>query len=375
MDEIIGTFGADILFGDSQNNIINGNSGNDILFGGAGNDRINGGSGDDGLVGGGVEGDLDAIYSVGGRDTLSGGLGNDAYFVSLTRGGGSEIRNSNSTADFLSEDALFIAAPNTDLETIANANPSNLDVFNTIIFDPNTWGDSAIELSLPQPGTVGLQRSQTDLIVDINRDGNAQAQNDLTVVDFFDEQGQQGDGYVDFINNIESQSIIDFFEDREAELIESLGEFTPGTVYRFLNSDTGVHFYTANEIERDTVALLNNYTFEDASYQSVDPLTGAEDSVPVYRFLNRDTGVHLYTVSEVERDATEDLANFSFEGEAFFAYATEVDGSIPIYRFLNSTTGAHFYTPSAIERDAVLELPDYQSEGIAYYALPVSEDV
>ena len=147
------------------------------------------------------------------------------------------------------------------------------------------------------------------------------------------------------------------------------------TVYRFFNNDTGVHFYTADEIERDAVQELPNFSFEGESYQAVDPLTGNPEPLPIYRFLNEDTGVHLYTISEVERDATQELSNFSFEGEAFSAYATEVNGSIPIYRFFNPTTGAHFYTPSETERDNVeTNLPDFQSEGIAYYALPVDAE-
>ncbi len=142
------------------------------------------------------------------------------------------------------------------------------------------------------------------------------------------------------------------------------------TVYRFFNNDTGVHFYTANEVEKDAVQELDNFSFEGASYLGVDPLTGQPEPVPVYRFLNQDTGVHLYTISEIERDVVQELDNFSFEGEAFFAYESEVEGSIPIYRFFNATTGAHFYTPSAAERDNVeANLPDFQSEGIAYYAL------
>ena len=145
-------------------------------------------------------------------------------------------------------------------------------------------------------------------------------------------------------------------------------------VYRFFNNDTGVHFYTSNEAERDAVLELPNYSFEGASYESVNPLTGNPEPSPVYRFLNQDTGVHLYTISEVEKDATQKLNNFSFEGEAFFAYENEVDSSIPIYRFFNTTSGAHFYTPSATERDSVeANLPDFQSEGIAYYALPIDE--
>ena len=146
-------------------------------------------------------------------------------------------------------------------------------------------------------------------------------------------------------------------------------------VYRFFNNNTGVHFYTGNETERDAVLELPNFIFEGASYESIDPLTGNPEPSPVYRFLNQDTGVHLYTISEVERDfVDENLDNFVFEGEAFFAYPTEEEGTIPIYRFYNTTTGAHFYTPSAAERDSVeANLPDFLPEDVAYYTLPVDE--
>ena len=93
----------------------------------------------------------------------------------------------------------------------------------------------------------------------------------------------------------------------------------------------------------------------------------------MYRFFNQDTGVHLYTTSEIERETVTELDNYSFEGEVFSAYNTEVEGAIPVYRFFNLDTGAHFYTPSVTERDAVNELSDYQSEGVAYYALPLEE--
>ncbi len=143
-------------------------------------------------------------------------------------------------------------------------------------------------------------------------------------------------------------------------------------VYRFFRPDVGVHFYTANPEERDAILTnLPNFDFEGVSYQSVDLLSGSSNVTPVYRLLNRDTGVHLYTNSEVERDVVTDLPNYTFEGEAFHSYTAEVQGSIPIHRFYNPTVGAHFYTPVEAEREAVeTGLPDYQYEGIAYYALP-----
>ena len=171
----------------------------------------------------------------------------------------------------------------------------------------------------------------------------------------------------------------DTVEDRFIVAVEdTLANLNPedSTVYRFLNSDTGVHLYTSSEVERDAILEnLPNYVSEGAAYVSVDPFTGSPEPEKVYRFLNSDTGTHLYTVSDVERQAVEEnLPNFSLETESFFAFAEEQPGTIPVYRFLNTDTGAHFYTPSETERESVEEtLPNYQSEGIAYYAFAIAE--
>ena len=171
----------------------------------------------------------------------------------------------------------------------------------------------------------------------------------------------------------------DTVEDR---FIVAVGDAQPdlspeeSTVYRFLNTDTGVHLYTSSEVERDAILEnLPNYVSEGSAYVSVDPFTGSPEPEQVYRFLNSDTGTHLYTVSKLEKDLVQqNLPNFSLETESFFAFAEEQPGTIPVYRFFNTDTGAHFYTPSETEREAVEEtLPNYQSEGIAYYTFPIAE--
>ena len=149
------------------------------------------------------------------------------------------------------------------------------------------------------------------------------------------------------------------------------------TVYRFFNNELGVHFYTASEAEKQNVIdNLTGFSFEGASYLAVDPLTGLGEPAPVYRFQNIDTGLHLYTISEDERNFIQNnLTNYVFEGEVFSAYTSEVEGTIPIYRFFNPTLGTHFYTPSAEEKELVEQtLSNYIFEGIAYYALP-TEDI
>lgn len=164
--------------------------------------------------------------------------------------------------------------------------------------------------------------------------------------------------------------------------IVALGDETPdlapegSTVYRFLNTDTGVHLYTTFEAERASIEEnLPNYISEGEAYVSVDPFTGSPDPETVYRFLNTDTGTHLYTSFEAERVSIEEnLPNYISEGEAFFAYSEQIEGTIPVYRFFNNETGAHFYTPTEGERQSVEDtLPNYVSEGIAYYTYPVGE--
>ena len=348
LTSLTGTEGNDILDGTAEDDVIDGGAGDDTIIGFEGNDLLVGGAGNDFIA--------DSIATTSapsGSDTLQGGDGNDAYSVSLEFGGGITIEDTSGL------DLIGIVAQNTNIDALAGGSVD--------YSDPSLYGDAAIALSLPQAGIVGISKSENNLIIDINRDGVAQAENDLTIINFFNEQNGATVGSIETINNVDSQGIVNFLNTNSLETPVNQGT----TVYRFFNNQTGVHFYTANEVERDAVGQLSNYSFEGISYNAVDPLTGG--GVPVYRFLNQNTGVHLYTISEAERDATANLANFSFEGEAFFAYSTQVEGSIPIYRFFNSTTGAHFYTPSELERDTVVNnLPDFQSEGIAYYALPTN---
>ncbi|MEM7760179.1 MAG: peptidylprolyl isomerase [Cyanobacteria bacterium P01_A01_bin.40] len=171
----------------------------------------------------------------------------------------------------------------------------------------------------------------------------------------------------------------DSVEDR---FIVAVGDGSPdldpkdSTVYRFLNTDTGVHLYTDSEDERAFIEeFLPNYTSEGSAFVSVDPFTGSPEPEKVYRLLNQETGTHLYTTSEREREFVEDnLPNFSLETEFFFAFGEQQEGTVPVYRFFNTQTGAHFYTPSEGEKQSVEDnLPNYQSEGIAYYTFPVGE--
>jgi hypothetical protein len=150
-------------------------------------------------------------------------------------------------------------------------------------------------------------------------------------------------------------------------------DFQGNTVFRFYNSTTGVHFYTASEPERDFVETnLNNYELEKPSYASVNP-ENFDNTAEIYRFFHPITGGHFYTTDETERDfVIDNLDDFVFEDVAFYAFETNVDNTIPVYRFFETTTGVHFYTADEAEKAFVEDnLSNYNFEGIAYYALPI----
>ncbi|MEM7224269.1 MAG: hypothetical protein AAF495_14905 [Pseudomonadota bacterium] len=139
-------------------------------------------------------------------------------------------------------------------------------------------------------------------------------------------------------------------------------------IYRFFNTNSGTHFYTASAEERDAVInIAEGFVFEGPAFKGVDESANGADAV--FRFFNTDTGVHFYTISTDERDAIlANLPQFVLEGEAYFAHDTAEAGTIPLFRFFNTETGTHFYSASAEERDAIIEsLPQFVFEGTAYF--------
>lgn len=153
------------------------------------------------------------------------------------------------------------------------------------------------------------------------------------------------------------------------------------TVYRFLETEAQTQFYTTSEVERDSIiANLPNYEYEGESFIGAPNPEENEiaEVVPVYRLFNTDTGVHLYTASQIERDAvTDNLPNYEYEGIAYHGYESQQEDTVPLYRFYNSSLDAHFYTPSTAEKDEFLADSNYQPEGgesgIAFYVEPVAD--
>ncbi len=290
--------------------------------------------------------------------TVFGEVLSDADFAPIEAIANLPVFNATTINPAFTDFPLILEDPNNPLiESDANlVRYSNISVFQEDELEFEVTNNS-------NPDLVDVSINEGELILDYAENQSGTAEITIRATDLLGDSVE--DTFAIVVEDVESNP------DSPANSDDS--DFRDSTVYRFLNNDTGVHLYTTSEVERDSVTALPNYEFEGSSYVSVDALTGNPEPQQVYRFFNRDSGTHLYTISEVEKESVEaNLSNFSLETESFFAYTEQQPGTIPIYRFYNSDTGAHFYTPSEIERDSVLEnLPNYSSEGIAYYAFPI----
>ena len=335
--------------GTSGSDKIDGGLGNDSIYGGRGNDVITGFQGDDFLSGGAGN---DFILGMSGKDTLEGGRGSDAYQLDLDSAG-SEVRDSSGF------DYLFITSDDVNLDSID-------------IQDASSFGVGAITLSQPRSGIIGLEKVNNDLLIDLNRDGVAIAEDDLKIANFFNSQGEAGKGLIEGINNILGSQIVDYFAPNSTD--------EESTIHRFFRTDIGAHFYTTSKAEKKAIIdRLPQYAYEGESYQGVnnddlnDPLSGAK---PVYRFLNTTTGMHLYTMDEGEKDyVMNNLDSYIFEDVAYHAYDTPQENTTELYRFYQTLSGSHFYTPSVAEKDYIVDnLSHYQMEGnngVAFYVQAV----
>lgn len=242
IENIIGSSYRDTITGDRQSNILRGGAGDDSLDGGLGHDWLDGGSGDDVLRGG--EGS-DTLVASGGRDLLIGGSGDDTYIL------GSELLTLEQAYEALGGRLSDLAPIPIKEGNPARLKPITYEQF-ILLADANRWasvdgkpqferfralglapdpmlferakldpsqgwlrmlpGGTRIEAGIPaytgndvvvfdldqlislvglQPGQVGLAQQGTDLVVDVNRDGIASKENDVTIADYFRSNGTE----------------------------------------------------------------------------------------------------------------------------------------------------------------------------------------
>lgn len=132
-------------------------------------------------------------------------------------------------------------------------------------------------------------------------------------------------------------------------------------MYRLYNPNTGEHFFTGSEEERDNLVTVG-WNFEGDAWNA--PVSTGE---AVYRLYNPNTGDHHYTMSQEEVQNLEEVG-WKYEGVAWNCAPADDPESVAQYRLFNpnAESGIHHYTSSEQERDHLVE-EGWRFEGIGWY--------
>ena len=131
-------------------------------------------------------------------------------------------------------------------------------------------------------------------------------------------------------------------------------------MYRLYNPNSGEHFYTSADYERQFLRA------KGWCYEGIGWVAPADSEYPVYRLYNPNAGDHHYTMSEAERDMLTSIG-WNDEGIGWYSDAAE---TVPLYRQYNpnAKTGTHNYTTSLAENNHLASL-GWREEGVGWYAL------
>jgi len=130
-------------------------------------------------------------------------------------------------------------------------------------------------------------------------------------------------------------------------------------MFRMYNPNTGEHFYTGSEEERD------NLIGHGWQYEGVGFTFPANTGLPVHRLFQPSTGEHLYTMDEAEKNKLMG-EGWNYEGIAFnSAYDTEA-----VQHRLhnpNAIVGAYHFTFSLEEKQNLINA-GWEYQGIGWYS-------
>ena len=145
---------------------------------------------------------------------------------------------------------------------------------------------------------------------------------------------------------------------RKQSQAEPSDEVKTSVLYRLYNPNSGEHFFTAQEKEKNGLVRIG---WKDEGTGWTLP---EKSSTPVYRLYNPNAGEHHYTADEHERDVLIQ-AGWQYEGIAWYS---DDNRGTAVYRLYNPNAFAnnHIFTANEEERDRVIGL-GWHDEGIGWY--------
>lgn len=132
----------------------------------------------------------------------------------------------------------------------------------------------------------------------------------------------------------------------------------------------GSYFFSIYDVEIENALISHpDWILEGAAFwASIAPGDGLS---PVHRFRNLLNGSYLYTIYDSEKASIirDYSRTFAYEGVAWHARQTQVEGWTPLYRFRNLTNGTYLFSAYEDEKDfiQIFYSDIFELEGVAYY--------
>lgn len=216
-------------------------------------------------------------------------------------------------------------------------------------------------------GEENLNIESESVANSISNENNSE-QNEKNSVAVQDDQ--KGSDVVVYDDNSQNEEVTDSetpeentdVEEESEEQEPPAVEVTYNKMWRLYNPNSGEHFYTSDESERENVY---NHGWNIEGYGWIAP---SPSNSPVYRLYNPNAGDHHYTLDASERDM---LIGKGWRDEGIGWYSDDAQ-KVPVYREYNpnAKSGAHNFTTDLSEHQHLISV-GWRDEGIAYYATEV----
>ncbi|MEL7039429.1 MAG: hypothetical protein AAFO04_28010, partial [Cyanobacteria bacterium J06592_8] len=220
------------------------------------------------IVGGSLE---DTLFGGSeGADTLQGQAGNDSYVIDPSLSGETADVGGTVIEDTGGNDRLgFFEAP-------------------TAPIIPEVPTGDTID-------TINMARFGTDLILDLNQDGTANAEDDLTIKNFYNSSGGAGTGFIEQIADVTGQNILDAnlpdFGGSEISWTTPIqSETDPGPTDPILDGDGNP---LENIVFSDSVSGITSYIYDNFGEDPInlDELSGVARGIYTQLLNGHDNGI------------------------------------------------------------------------------------
>lgn len=124
-------------------------------------------------------------------------------------------------------------------------------------------------------------------------------------------------------------------------------------MFRLYNPNIDMHFFTSSAGEFTELKRLG-LNDEATGQAGFDVVTQTEQgAVPLHRLYNANSGEHYYTISDGERDFLVTLG-WRYEKDEGFIFNAPAPGTSELFRLYNRNSGEHLFTTSVQEKNDIL---------------------